>query len=59
MDSAKPDQLRAIRTTAEREIARIDDELKTRPNAPALADARRDWARLAYLATAELERRHD
>lgn len=50
------DQVLAIRATAEREIRRIDRELLERPNSPALADARRDWARVAYLAQAELEK---
>lgn len=55
-DRLTPAQLRAIKATAEREIARIDRELVERPKSPALADSRRDWARVAYLAAAKLER---
>lgn len=46
-DRLTPDQLRAIKQTAEREIARLapDDE-----------DARADWGRLLALVEAKLRR---
>lgn len=51
------DDLYTMRKQAYAEIDRIDREFIEWPDSPMLAEARKDWARAAYLADSELERR--
>lgn len=55
-DHLTPDQLRAIRATAEREIARLDQELLTRPPPCTPAAPNRAGRRLAQASAGALER---